>query len=78
MAPKRRLYLIELFSGTKSVSTAIKRSSIGHSFDIRVLSVDNLPKFDPDVCADINKWKEKHPEKWYPHGHPCHWGRAED
>ena len=56
MAPKRRLYLVELFSGTKSVSRVIKRSSIGHSFDLRVLSVDNLPNFDPDVCGDINGW----------------------
>ena len=56
MPLKRRLYLVELFSGTKSVSRAIKRSSIGHSFDVRVLSVDNMPKFDPDVCADINRW----------------------
>ena len=59
MLPKRRLYLVELFSGTKIVSRAIKRSSIGHSFDVRVLSVDNLPTFDPDVCADINKWNFK-------------------
>ena len=59
MAPKRRLYLIQLFSGTKSVSRAIKRSSIGHSFDVRVLSVDSLPKIDPDVCADINRWNFK-------------------
>ena len=59
MPPKRRLYVVELFGGTKSVSRAIKRSSIGHSFDVRVLSVDNMHKFNPDVCAGINTWNFK-------------------
>jgi site-specific DNA-cytosine methylase len=42
--------LLELFSGTKSVSKAI-----GHLFD-EVVSLDNLEKFDPTICSDILTW----------------------
>ncbi len=52
-----RLFLIELFAGTRSVSKAVRRSSIGRAFDdFRLLSVDVDPKFQPTVCADINRW----------------------
>ena len=57
----RRLYLIELFAGTHSVSRAVRRSAIGRDYDVRVLSVDIEPKFDPSVVADISTWRYKGP-----------------
>ena len=42
--------LLELFSGTKSVSKAV-----GSRFD-EVISVDILEKFNPLIVADILKW----------------------
>ena len=42
--------LLELFSGTKSVSKAV-----GHLFD-EIVSLDNLEKFDPTICNDIMTW----------------------
>ncbi len=51
-----RLYLVELYAGTRSISRAVLRSSIGRAFDVRLLSVDKDPKFEPTVCVDINKW----------------------
>ncbi len=54
----RRLYLVELFAGTHSVSKAVVRSRIGRDlFDVDVLSVDCDPKFEPSICADINTWQ---------------------
>jgi hypothetical protein len=45
--------LLELFSGTKSVSKAV-----GHLFT-EVVSLDNLQKFDPTICNDILTWDYK-------------------
>ena len=45
--------LLELFSGTKSVSNAV-----GSRFD-QIVSVDILKKFDPSIVADILKWDYK-------------------
>ena len=56
-----RLYLVELFAGTHSVSKAVKRSAIGRNYDVRVLSVDIDPKFDPSIVADISTWRYKGP-----------------
>ena len=56
-----RLYLVELFAGTHSVSKAVKRSAIGRNYDVRVLSVDIDPNFDPSIVADISTWKYKGP-----------------
>ena len=53
----QRVYIIELFAGTHSVSNAISRSRIGRDFDVDVLSVDLDPKFEPSICADINIWQ---------------------
>ena len=67
--------LLELFSGTKSVSSACNTS-----FD-EVVSVDILPKFNPTHCTDILKWNYKQ----YPPGYfdviwaspPCtHYSKA--
>ena len=57
----RRLYLIELFAGTHSVSNAVKRSGIARDHDFRVLSVDIDAKFQPSVVADISTWRFKSP-----------------
>ena len=56
-----RLYVVELFAGTHSVSRAVRRSAIGRDFDVRVLSVDIDSKFDPSIVADISTWKYKGP-----------------
>ena len=50
-----RLYLIELFSGTSSVSRALKRAC-SRLYDVRVESVDIHPKYHPTTCVDIRKW----------------------
>lgn len=51
--------LLELFSGTKSVSNAI-----GERYD-EIFSVDILEKFNPTVAIDVLKWDYK----VYPPGH---------
>lgn len=56
---KDKLFLVELFAGTHSVSEAVKRSSIARQFDVRILSVDIEPRFQPTVAADINTWRFK-------------------
>jgi len=57
--------LLELFSGTKSVSKAV-----GDMFE-QVVSVDILDKYNPTHCADINLWNYKQ----YPPGYFSHiWG----
>lgn len=45
--------LLELFSGTKSVSKAV-----GHLYD-EVVSVDILNKNNPTYCVDILEWDYK-------------------
>jgi len=42
--------LLELFSGTGSVGKVAKK--MGY----KVISVDNLPKFNPTIVADIKNW----------------------
>ena len=56
--PKKRLYLVELFSGSKSVSKTVLRR-FGGEFEIRVLSVDIDASSRPSVVADIANWKYK-------------------
>ena len=56
--PRRRLFLVELFAGSHSVSRCVRRR-FGESFDVRVLSVDNDPASSPTVLADINAWQYK-------------------
>lgn len=58
--PKHRpvLFLIELFSGSKSVSRVVRRK-FGDDYEVRTLSVDIDPKSEPDIVADINTWKYK-------------------
>ena len=51
--------LLELFSGTKSVSKAV-----GHLFN-EIISLDNLQEFNPTICCDILSWDYKQ----YPPGH---------
>ena len=41
--------IIELFSGTKSISNAFEKK--GHE----VFTIDNNPKLEPDLCIDILK-----------------------
>ena len=45
--------LLELFSGTKSVSKAI-----GYKFT-EIVSLDNMNKYKPNICVDILEWDYK-------------------
>jgi len=54
-----KLFIVELFAGTHSVSQSIKHSPIGHKFKVQVLSVDIEPRYQPTVAVDINTWKFK-------------------
>jgi hypothetical protein len=47
LGKKKKLKVLELFSGTASFSNAAKER--GHD----VLTVDNDEKFTPDICADV-------------------------
>lgn len=51
--------VLELFCGTKSISKVFEEK--GHS----VFTIDNNPKFDPDLCIDIlNLTKRVLPKEW--------------
>ena len=50
-----RLYLIELFAGSQSVSKSLRK----HSPSVRVLSLDNDPTTYPSIAHDINTWNYK-------------------
>ena len=54
---RRRLYLIELFAGSHSVSRALRRCI--HHRKLHVLSVDNDPSSNPTMLTDINTWDYK-------------------
>jgi site-specific DNA-cytosine methylase len=52
--------LLELFSGTGSVSKAV-----GHLYD-EIVSIDILEKFEPTEVADILKWDyKKYPSEYF-------------
>lgn len=44
--------ILELYSGTKSVSKAMKEFWPGAT----VVSVDIDPKYSPDICVDVTEW----------------------
>ena len=54
----RKLYLIELFAGTHSVSKALKKC-LRNLFAIHVLSIDNDNKSNASIVGDINSWDYK-------------------
>jgi hypothetical protein len=49
----RRMRLLELFSGTKSVKKAV-----GHLYE-EVISIDILPQYEPTECVNILEWDYK-------------------
>lgn len=49
-------YIIELFSGTGSFSSAAKVEAQKKGFTFKKLSVDIHPKYNPSTCVDIRKW----------------------
>lgn len=53
----RKLFLIELFSGSHSVSRALKRCLRGSH--LHIMSVDNDPSSKATILTDINKWDFK-------------------
>ncbi len=55
---QRKIYFVELYSGSKSVSRAVTRL-FRDRFGIRVLSVDIDPQSRPDIVADITTWAYK-------------------
>ena len=54
----RKLYLIELFAGSHSVSKALKKC-LRNFFAIHVLSIDNDKKSNASIVGDINSWDYK-------------------
>ena len=54
----RKLYILDLFSGTGSVSEALKRK-FGSKFKVLVHSVDIHPKYNPTAQVDILRWNYK-------------------
>ena len=52
--------LLELFSGTKSVSKALRKLYP----DAYVLSLDIEPTMEPDLCIDILQWNYKDYDKF--------------
>ena len=61
---RRCIYLVELFSGSRSVSKAVRRCFRDH-FDVRVLSVDTDPASRPSIVADINTWRYKEDLRYF-------------
>ena len=55
---RRRLYLVELFAGSHSVSRCVRRR-FHRDYDVQVLSVDVDETFAPSIVADINTWRFK-------------------
>jgi hypothetical protein len=55
---RRRLYLVELFAGSHSVSRCVKRR-FRRGYDVHILSVDIDEASDPSIVADINTWRFK-------------------
>jgi site-specific DNA-cytosine methylase len=49
---KKSKYLIELFSGSKTVSSVAK-----NEFNYKTLTIDNEASYNPDICQDINTLK---------------------
>ena len=54
----RKLFIVELYCGTKSVSKALA-NLYKDKFQVRTLSVDNDAIWKPDVCGNILKWNYK-------------------
>ena len=52
----RTIRVLELFKGTGSVTKSLQSLKFAH-FDVVTLDFD--PKFEPDICVDILKWKYK-------------------
>jgi site-specific DNA-cytosine methylase len=52
---KKKLWVLDLCSGTKSIGKAVK-GIFGRDYDVMYVSVDNEDKFDPSFCVDIRKW----------------------
>lgn len=53
------LFLIELFSGTGSFSSAAKQEALKKGYAFKKLSVDIHPKYNPSTCVDIREWNYK-------------------
>ena len=49
---QKRLYLIELFVGSHSVSRCV-RKYFGRKLDVRISSVDNVPSSNPTILVDM-------------------------
>ena len=51
----QKMRMLELFSGTSSVSREMKK----HIPNLNVISIDIHPKYNPTLCTDILKWNYK-------------------
>jgi site-specific DNA-cytosine methylase len=62
----RRIYLLELFSGSGSVGRVVKKR-YGKIFDVRVHSVDIAPRYNPTTAIDLINWDYKTDIKHFLH-----------
>ena len=55
---RKELTVVDLFSGTKSVTEALEYLKKGNKgWTIKCITLDHDPKMDADIVADICKWK---------------------
>ena len=52
-------FLVELFSGTGSFSSAAEEEASKNGYTFKKLSVDIHPKYNPSTCIDIREWDYK-------------------
>ena len=55
---RRRLYLVELFAGSHSVSRCVKRR-FRSDCEVQILPVGMEETFAPNIVVDINTWRFK-------------------
>lgn len=53
------LFLVELFSGTGSFSSAAEEEASNNGYSFKKISVDIHPKYNPSTCIDIRGWNYK-------------------
>ncbi len=53
------IFLVELFSGTGSFSSAAEEEASKNGYTFKKISVDIHPKYNPSTCIDIRGWNYK-------------------
>jgi hypothetical protein len=52
-----KFFVIDLFSGSKSVSCKLASCASSSGFDVEVMTVDLAEKSNPTIVADVSTWK---------------------